>query len=149
MGITLWKRGLTCPCFHTGTVRYHMGIRHKWIPVTIWGSQRILTHPHMEWLTIWGLRISGSPFPYGDHLMETGIDVSLFPYGDCPLPYGDSTQMDPRYHMGIPTDIDTSPYGVINHMGIENFWLPISIWGSQYRNGDWYVPISIRGLSSP
>ena len=142
MGITIWKRGLLRPHFHTGTVRFHTGIQNKWIPVTIWGSRYGKGDRHIpiwKWLitvSIWGLRICGSPFPYGNHHMETGTDASSFPYKNCPLPYGDSTQMDPRYHMGIPTDIDTSPYGVINHMGIEYFWLPISIWGSQYRNGD-------------
>jgi hypothetical protein len=34
--------------------------------------------------------------------METGIDVSSFPYMDCLLPYGNSRQMDPRFHMGSP-----------------------------------------------
>ena len=34
--------------------------------------------------------------------METGIDASPFPYGDYPLPYKDSNQVNPRFHMGIP-----------------------------------------------
>jgi len=33
------------------------------------------------------------------------------------------------------------------HMGIENFWLPISIWGSPNGNRDGCIPVSIRGLS--
>jgi hypothetical protein len=45
--------------------------------------------PIWKWLitvSIGGLRSSGSPFPYGDHRMEMGIDASLFPYGDYPVP---------------------------------------------------------------
>ena len=46
--------------------------------------------------------VQPSPFPYGDHRMETGIDTSPFPYGDYQLPYRDSKQVNPHFHMGIP-----------------------------------------------
>ena len=93
-------------------------------------------------VSIWGSRICGSLFPYGDRRMKTGIDASPFPYGDCPLPYGDLTQMDPRYHTGIPIWERGFTYPhmeMVNHrshMGIEKFMIPISIWGSPYGNGD-------------
>jgi len=93
-------------------------------------------------VSIWGLRISGFPFSYGDHRMESGIDASPFPYGDCPLPYRDSTQIDPPYHTGIPIwerGLTYPHLEMVNHhfhMGIEKFWLPVSIWGSPYGNGD-------------
>ena len=76
--------------------RFHMGI-------PIWKLG--LTHPHIEMVHhcfVRGLKSSGSPFLYGNHCMETGIDVSPFPHGDCLLPYGNSKLMDPRFHMGIP-----------------------------------------------
>jgi len=76
--------------------------------------------------------------------METGIDASSFPYGDCPLPYGygDSTQMDPRYQTGIliwERGLTYPHMEMVNHrfhMGIEKFWLLVSIWGSPHGNGD-------------
>jgi len=74
--------------------------------------------------------------------METGMDASPFPYGDCPLPYGDLSQIDPHYHTGIPIwerGLTYPHMEMVNHrfhMGIEKFWLPVSIWGSPYRNGD-------------
>jgi hypothetical protein len=128
-------------------------------------SKRVLPYENEDWhipiwkhlitVSIWGLRSSGSLFPYGDHRMETSIDVSPFWYRDCPLPYGNFTLMDPCYHMGIPIWKQglTHPYmKMINHrfyMGIENFGLHISIWESPYGNRDWRLPISIWGLSSP
>ena len=57
-----------------------MVIQHKWIPVTIRGSRYGNGDWHItiwKWLitvSIWGLRSSGSLFPYGDQRMETGID---------------------------------------------------------------------------
>ena len=85
-------------------------------------------NPHMDlWITIWK-------------------SWSLFPYGDL-------TQMDPLYHAEIPIWEQGLTYPHMErvnhrfHIGIENFWLPISIWGSPYGNGDWRVPVSIRGLS--
>jgi hypothetical protein len=107
MGITIWERGLSSPHFHTETVRFHTGIQNKWITITIRGSRYGNGDQHIpiwKWLitvSIWGLRICGSPFPYRDPRMETGIDASPFPYGYCPLPYGDLTQMDPCFHIGI------------------------------------------------
>ena len=49
---------------------FHMGIENFWLPVS-----------------------------NGDHRMETGIDSSSFPYGDCPLPYGyqSKTIREPKY----------------------------------------------------
>jgi hypothetical protein len=70
-----------------------------------------------------------------------------------PFPYGDSTQMDPRYHTGIPIwerGLTYPHMEMVNlrfHMGIENFMIPVSIWGSRYGNEDRRVPISTWGLS--
>jgi hypothetical protein len=98
-------------------------------------------------VSIWGLKSSWSPFPYGDHRMETGIDASPFPYGDHryhmgirhPLPYG-----DPDMGKGLPY-----PHmEMVNHrfhMGIEKFMIPVSIWGSPYGKGDKWIPVTIRG----
>jgi hypothetical protein len=124
-----------------------------------WGSRYgngDLHIPIWKWLITvskWGLRICGSPFPYGDHHMKTGIVASPFPYRDCPFQYGDLTQIDPCYHTGIPIWKRGSTYPhmeMVNHrfhMGIENLWLPVSIWESPYGKGDCCVPISIQGLS--
>ena len=75
--------------------------------------------------------------------MEMGIDVSpVSNIWGSPLPYGDSTQMDPRYHTGIPIWERGLPYPHMEkvnhhfHMGIEQFMIPVSIWGSPYGNGD-------------
>ena len=65
---------------------------------------------HMEKLitvSIWGFDTNGSPLPYGDPDMGTGIAISLYGNGDH------------RFHMGI-----------------EKFMIPVSIWGSPYGNGD-------------
>ena len=56
-GILIWERGLTYP--HMEMVNHHfhiMGIEKFMIPVSIW-----------------------------DPRIETGIDASPFPYGDCPV----------------------------------------------------------------
>ena len=87
MGIIVWKREMTHPHFHMGTVCYHTGIRHKWIPVTIRRSRYGSGDwdiPIWKWLitvSIWRLRSSGSLFPYGDHHVETGIERPHFHTG--------------------------------------------------------------------
>jgi hypothetical protein len=74
--------------------------------------------------------------------METGIEVSPIPYGDCPLQYRDLTQTDPRYHLGIPIwerGLTYPHMEMVNHhfrMGFEKFMIPVSIWGSPYGNRD-------------
>ncbi len=40
--------------------------------------------------------------------------------------------------------------GMVNHrfhMGIEQFMIPVSIWGSPYGNGDWSVPRFHMGIT--
>ena len=104
-GIPIWERGLIYPHMEMINNHFHMGIENFW----------------------------RSPFPYGEHRTETGIDASPFPYRDCPLPNGDSTEMDLRYHTGIPIWERglTHPHKEMVHhhfhMGIEKFWLPVSI----------------------
>jgi hypothetical protein len=72
-------------------------------------------------------------------VLLTRVPVSIW---GSPLPYGDSTQMDPHYHTGIPIWERGLPYPhmeMVNHhfhMGIEKFVIPVSIWGSPYGNGD-------------
>jgi len=85
------ETGIDTSPFPYGDHRYHTGIQHKWIPVTIRGSQYGSGDCHIpiwKWLitvSIWGLKKSLSLFPYGDPRMETGIDASPFPYGDYPV----------------------------------------------------------------
>ena len=55
--------------------------------------------------------------------MEMGIDASPVSIWGSPLPYGDSSQMDPRYHTGIPIWERGLPYP---HMGTG---ITVSIWG--------------------
>ena len=76
MGISAWKWGFTCPCFHVGTIRCHTGIQNKMyprfhmvIPIWKWGFnfvaprfymgitvwKRGLTAPHFHMVTIQSL----------------------------------------------------------------------------------------------
>ena len=60
-----------------------------------------------------------------------------------------------RYHLTHCVNTG-SPYGntrmgMLNHCfhtGNEKIGLPVSIWGSQYGNRDWHIPVSIQRLSS-
>jgi hypothetical protein len=89
LGIPIWIWGSP---YGKVDHRFHMGIQHKWIPVTIRGSRYGNGEWHIpiwKWLitvSIWGLKSSRSPFPYGDPHMETRIDASPFPYGDYTVP---------------------------------------------------------------
>jgi len=58
-------------------------------------------------ISIRGFDTNGSPLPYGDPNMGTGMT------------YPNIEMVNRRFHMGI-----------------ENFWLPVSIWGSPYGNRD-------------
>ncbi len=149
LGIPIWKSGSPFlygdpthmdPRYHTGFLiwerghRFHMGIWHKWIPITIRGSRygdRDRHIPIWKWLitvSIWGLRICGSPFLQGklqqpQTVVRAGKRVNYAPtiatgtasYAKIPIP--------------------------INHLvkgSIVVTWnvLLISIWGSPYEFGD-------------
>jgi hypothetical protein len=79
-GIPIWERGLTYPHIEMVNHRFHMGIEKFMIPVSIWGSPYGNGDLRLS-ITIWGLSVTirgfdtnGSPFPYGDPNMGTGID---------------------------------------------------------------------------
>jgi hypothetical protein len=93
--VAVWKWGLTRPPFPYGDHRYHAGIRHNWIPVTIRGSRYGNGDCHIP---IWE---RGSPFPYGDCKIydprfHMGITIWKWGLTRPPFPYGDH-----RYHTGI------------------------------------------------
>ena len=107
--------------------------------------------PIWKWLitvSIGGLRSSGSPFPYGDHRMEMGIDASLFPYGDYPVPnpfpmvFVTIWEFRKNHHMRIINHlVSLFPYMVIpvwkgggrwkiSHLGTpHNRKVFVTIWG--------------------
>jgi hypothetical protein len=118
--------------------RFHMSI-------LTWKSI-IPTRKRLITVSTWGLKSSGSLFPCGDHRMKTGIEGSPFPYGygDCLLPhgYGNSKQMHPHFHTGIPIwkrGLTHPHIEMVNHrfyIVIEKFRLANSMWVSPYGNGD-------------
>ena len=110
MGITVWKRGLMRPHFHMGITVTIWGFdTHYHTGIPIW--ERDCHIPVWKWLitiSIWGLKNSwlekgtnGSPLPYGDPDMGTGIAISPYGNGKSPFPYGDWKVHDTRFHMVI------------------------------------------------
>ncbi len=80
--------------------RYHLSV---WLPVSIKVEMGIWHIPIWKRLiTIFkrGMKRYCYPFPYRNPGMETGIDASPFPYGECPV-------------------TNPFPYGVHDHLGIE------------------------------
>jgi hypothetical protein len=51
---------------------------------------------------IWGIKRNESSFPYGYSQLEMGIVTSPYGNGESPFPYGESKNMAPHFHMGIP-----------------------------------------------
>ncbi len=118
MGIPIWKRGFPHPHMEMGNAHFHMRNHNK----------QLL-------------------FPYRYPHMETGIDASQYGNGECPFPYGESKKMTPPLHTEIPiqkrglTNLHMELGNPHFHMGNQKIRLPIFIWVSPYRNGDFHIPI--------
>jgi hypothetical protein len=146
-----------CP-FPYGESRETIPHFHTDIPIWKWG----LLHHHMEMgnpCFHMGNQKYGSPFSYGDPNIETGIATSPYGNGECLFPYGESLLRTPCFHTGIPiwkrglTHHHMEMGKACFHMGNHKKWLPVSIQGSPYGNGDqhfaiwkWGMPISIWGI---
>jgi hypothetical protein len=91
-------------------------------------------------ISIWEIKRNGSPFPYGDPHMETGIEhphsigVSLFPYGESNeraphfhtgIPIRKRGFTQPHFHTGTSSVTNTFQNRVCAHLGIEE---KIAIW---------------------
>jgi hypothetical protein len=119
-----------------------MGNQKIGLPIFIWGSpygNGDLHIPIWKWgmpVSIWGITINDSLFPYRDPHMETGIDASQYGNGECPFPYGESKEMTHHFHTEIPTWKRglTHPHMEMGdprfHMWNQKIRLPIFIWGS-------------------
>jgi hypothetical protein len=86
------------PPFPNGDLKFWLPVSMGRVPISIRGLS----------VTIRGFDTNGSPLPYGDPDMGTGIDISSY-----------MEMVNHRFHMGI-----------------EKFMIPVSIWGSPYGNGD-------------
>ena len=133
--------GIAISPYGNGDHRFHMGIEKFMIPVSIWGSpygngdRPSLVNPHFHMgipFSIWGAQLNRSPFPYGDHHMEMGIDRS--PYGNrqAPFPYRERNDTAPRFYMGITIwkRVPVSIRGLFR--SLTRFHIEfVSIWGSR------------------
>jgi hypothetical protein len=112
MVVTVWKQGLTCPRFHTGTVCYHMGIRDKWIHVSIW----VVPYGNGDWYIpirkglITVSIHTGIKKVYGNGYWRVPVSIQGlsftiqgFKTSQSPFPYGHSHIQGlthPHFHMG-------------------------------------------------
>jgi hypothetical protein len=75
-----------------GNLCFYVGNQKIWLPILIWLSPygNVDFHiPIWKWgmpVSIWGITINNSLFPYRDPHMEMGIDASQYGNVECPFP---------------------------------------------------------------
>ena len=125
----------------------------KRVPISIWWSpyrngEPCHQAPHMEiGLACFHMGICLSPFPYGDHHMETGTCFIVlpiwkwgFPYGNgdlqgmclSPFPHGDRRMETGSCFIGFPIWKRGSPYG--NEYPCFHMVIPVSMLWFRYGN---------------